>query len=577
MNEQVTWRDRLMPFLAWPAQWRTLGVRGDIFAGITVGLVLVPQAMAYAQLASLPPHIGLYAALLPAIIGAIFGSCGAIATGPVALTSLLTGASLIAVASPGTAGFVEAAIVLALLSGMIQLALGGLRLGWLLKLLSRPVMTGFISASALLIALSQVPALFGLRMERSEHFMIDFLNMLTTFTSAHLPALAFGLATLATLIIMRRFMPKLPGVLAVVVIATVVSATIGFEAGGGNVVGHIPAGLPAFTLPRPDWNLIVALLPAAFVIALVSFMEVTASASVISARTGERWRQNQELIGQGLAKMASAFSGGMPVSGSFSRSALNFSSGARTGLSSLIAAVFVLVTLLFLTPLLWHLPIAVLAAVIMLVVFSLFDPKALRRAWQASRDDGIAATATFVSTLAFAPNIQNGILVGLLISLSLMLYRDMQPRVALLGLHPDGTYRDLKRFALAHPHPNLVIMRFDSALTFVTAEWFEDTATEALGAQQDVRALLVSATGINNIDATGLHTISMLAERLAAKNRTLAFCGLKKQAIDAMEKTGLWQRLEPHAHYRTEQHALEALLPELPPADQKASSPQHSG
>ncbi|HLW04559.1 MAG TPA: SulP family inorganic anion transporter [Azoarcus sp.] len=574
MNEQVTWRDRLMPFLAWPAQWRALGVQGDILAGITVGLVLVPQAMAYAQLASLPPHIGLYAALLPTIIGALFGSCGAIATGPVALTSLLTGASLIAVARPGTEGFVEAAIVLALLSGVIQLALGGLRLGWLLKLLSRPVMTGFISASALLIALSQVPALFGLKMLRSEHFMLDFLTMLATFTHAHLPALAFGLATLATLVIMRRFTPKLPSVLVVVVIATLISAVTGFEAGGGSVVGHIPAGLPDLVLPRPDWNLVITLLPAAFVIALVSFMEVTASASVISARTGERWRQNQELIGQGLAKMASAFSGGMPVSGSFSRSALNFSSGARTGLSSLIAAVFVLVTLLFLTPLLWHLPIAVLAAVIMLVVFNLFDPKAFPRAWQASRDDGIAATATFISTLIFAPNIQNGILVGLLVSLSLMLYRDMQPRVALLGLHPDGTYRDLKRFELAHPHPNLVIMRFDSALTFVTAEWFEDTANEALRAQRDVRTLLVSAAGINNIDATGLHTISMLAERLAAKNHTLAFCGLKKQAIDAMENTGLWQRLEPHAHYRTEQHALEVLLQELPPAE---PDPQASG
>ena len=372
--------ERYLPFLTWPAQWRAFGMRGDIIAGITVGLVLVPQALAYAQLAQLPPYIGLYAALLPAIIGALFGSCGAIATGPVALTSLLTGASVIAVARPGTEAFIEAAIVLALLSGMIQLALGGLRLGWLLKLLSRPVMIGFINASALLIALSQVPALLGLRMPRSDHFLIDFVGMLGNFGNLHVPARLFGLGTLAVLIVLRRLAPRAPGVLLVTVVATILAAVFGYEDGGGRVVGHIPQGLPAFVLPAFDWSLIVALFPAAFVIALVSFMEVTASASVISARTGERWRQNRELVGQGLAKIASAIQGGMPVSGSFSRSALNFASGARTGLSSLVAAVFVVVTLLYLTPLLWHLPTAVLAAVIMLVVFNLFDPAAFRRA-----------------------------------------------------------------------------------------------------------------------------------------------------------------------------------------------------
>lgn len=571
----ATWRERLLPFLAWPGQWRVLGVRGDIVAGVTVGLVLVPQAMAYAQLASLPPYIGLYAALLPAIIGALFGSCGVIATGPVALTALLTGASLIAVTRPGSEDFITAAIILALLSGVIQLALGAMRLGWLLKLLSRPVMTGFVNAAALLIALSQMPAMLGLRMDRSDHFMIDFLNMLGTFTDLHIPALVFGLGTLAALIILKRAAPRLPGVLIVVAFATAIAALTGFEASGGRVVGFVPAGLPGLSFPPLDWNLIVALLPAAFVIALVSFMEVTASASLISARTGERWRQNQELIGQGLAKLASAVSGGMPVSGSFSRSALNFASGAHTGLSSIVSALFIVATLLFLTPLLWHLPIAVLAAVVVLVVFNLFDFGALMRAWQAGRDDGVAATATFVSTLAFAPNIQNGILVGLLISLSLMLYRDMQPRVALLGLHGDGTYRDRKRFGLPHPHPNLVIMRFDSALTFVTSEVFDDAASDALRAQLEVRTLLISAAGINNIDATGLHSIAVLAERFRVENRTLAFCGLKKQVIDSMERTGLCGRLEPHAHYRTEQHALEVLLPVLPPPVDDATDAAH--
>lgn len=555
--------ERFLPFLGWPALWRKHGLRGDIVAGITVGLVFVPQAMAYAQLAGLPPQIGLYAALLPAIVGALFGSSGAISTGPVALTALLTGASLITVAQPGSADFISAAITLGLLAGLFQLLLGLLRLGWLLRLLSRPVMTGFINAAALLVTLSQVPALLGLRMPRSEHFLIDFLDVLSRLSSLHLPALLFGAGAFLALLALRRLTPSLPGALVVVIAATAIAATTGYEAGGGSVIGAIPAGLPGLHLPELDWNRIVTLLPTAFVIALVSFMEVTASATLFSARTGDRWHQNQELIGQGLAKLASAFNGGMPVSGSFSRSALNFVSGARTGLSSLIAALFVLVTLLYLTPWLWHLPIAVLAAVIMLVVFNLFDFRALKDTWKASRDDGIAAITTFIATLAFAPNIQNGLLVGLLISLALAIYREMEPRVAWLAEHPDGTFRDLERFGLPHPHPNLVIMRFDSPLSFVTAERFDDAALRALEAQPEVRVLLISAAGINSIDATGLGTVSSLLARLNETDRTLAFCGLKKQVIDAMERAGLWERLQSHASYRTEHHALQALLPLL--------------
>ena len=554
---------RLLPFLAWPTQWRGHGVRGDLIAGITVALVMIPQALAYAQLASLPPYIGLYACLLPAAIAALFGSCGQLSTGPVALTALLTGASLIPLARPDSPEFLTLAILLALMSGLIQLLLGALRAGWLLNLLSRPVMTGFINAAALLICLSQIPALLGLRMARSEHFLLDFWHMFENISAANPLSTAFGAVSLLCLIVLRRFAPRLPGVLLVVVIATIASAALDYEARGGAVIGAIPAGLPALTLPALDWNLTVALLPAAFVIALVSFMEVTSSATLISARLGTHWQQNQELIGQGLGKIASALTGSMPVSASFSRSALNYASGARTGLSSLVSVVFVVVTLLYLTPLLWHLPTAVLAAIILQVVAGLLDFRALGRAWQASRDDGLASALTFVTTLAFAPNIQNGILTGLLLSLALMLYRDMQPRTALLGLHPDGTYRDLERFGLEHPHPGLVILRFDSPLTFVTAEAFDNAATQALRAQPRVSTLLISAAGINTIDASGLHAISAVLERLRADGQTLAFCGLKKQVIEPMERTGLWSRLKPHAHYRTEQHALETLLPEL--------------
>lgn len=570
-----TYINSLLPFVTWPAQWRRHGIRGDVIAGVTVALLMIPQAMAYAQLAALPPQVGLYACLLPALIGALFGSCPQISTGPVALTALLTGASLLALAEPGGADLLGLALLLALMSGLIQLALGVLRAGWLLKLLSQPVMIGFVNAAAILICLTQIPPMLGLSITRSAHFMADVGEMLVNLAALDAMTAAFGFGTLAALALARRLAPRLPAVLLAVVVTTLISWLLGFADQGGRVVGLIPTGLPAFSPPPMDWPRVAALLPAAFVIALVSFMEVTSSATLISGRTGNPWHQNQELIGQGLAKIGAAFSSGMPVSGSFSRSAVNYASGARTGLSALVTIAIILIAVLFLTPLLKHLPIAVLSAIILSVVSGLIDLRALRLTWRASRSDGTTCMLTFGSTLLFAPSIHIGILAGLLLSLALMLYRDMQPRSVLLGLHPDGTYRDLERFGLAHPDPRLTILRFDSPLTFVTAEAFESAAVRAAAVQHEMQVLLISAVGINSIDATGLHAIARVQERLAARGQKIGFCGLKKQVIDRMERTGLWERLRPHAHYRTEQHALASLIPALA-ADASADTPAAS-
>jgi SulP family sulfate permease len=555
--------ERLFPFLAWPRQWAEHGVRGDLVAGLTVALVLVPQALAYARLAGLPPEAGLYAALAPLVIAALFGSCPQLSTGPVALTAMLTGTSILPLAASEAHEPAALALLLALLSGLIQLALGALRLGWLLNLLSVPVLMGFINAAALIICLTQIPPLLGLTLPNSQFLLLDVLRALSGAANLHLSAAAFGLGSLATLMLLKRHLPRLPSVPAVVALATALAAATGFAAGGGPVVGDVPQGLPAFSLPPLRPELAVALLPAAFIVALMSFMEAASSAKLISGRTRAAWRQDQELVAQGLAKLGATFTGGMPVSASFSRSALNYASDARTGLSSLVTAAVVLLSLLYLTPLLWHLPKPVLAAVILQAVVGLLDFKVLRRAWRASRDDGAAAALTFLATLAFAPNIQNGLFTGLMLSLALMVYRSMRPRVALLGLHADGTYRDLERFGLAHPHPNLVILRFDSPLTFVTAATFEDGMLRAARAQPEVKVVLVSATGINDIDATGLHTLAGLIERFHAQGQAIAFCGLKKQVIDVMERDGLWERIAERASFRTERHALDALLGNL--------------
>lgn len=568
MRPTLSFLERVFPFLAWRHQLGAQDLRHDFVAGVTVALVLIPQSLAYAQLAGLPPHVGLYAAILPVVIGALFGSCGQLSTGPVALTALLSGASVMQFAPVDSPEFLSLTIFLALLSGTIQLALGAFRVGWLLNLLSRPVLTGFVNAAALLICLSQIPPLFGIRMPRGDDFLRALWQAFGDAQAFHSPSLAFGCGALAALLALRRFAPRLPGVLIVAAGATAISAATGFAASGGAIIGAIPTALPDLGIPLPPLGTAIALAPAAFVIALVSFMEAASSARLITAKSGQAWDQNQELIGQGLAKVAAAVSGSMPVSASFSRSALNHASGARSGLSSLVATACTLLTLLYLTPLLHDLPIPVLAAIILQVVAGLLDPRALTRAWQAGRDDGLAFTITFATTLAFAPNIQNGILTGLLLALALMLYRDMSPRSALLGLHPDGTYRDLQRFGLAHPHPKIVILRFDSPLTFVTAAAFEAAVLDAARAQREVRTILVSAAGINSIDATGLHTISSLMARLESGGRTLAFCGLKKQVIDAMQRTELWQRLEQTSAFRTEAYALQQLAETLAQADQ---------
>jgi sulfate permease, SulP family len=266
--------ERLLPFLSWRRKWREHGLRGDLIAGVTVALVMIPQALAYAQLASLPPYIGLYACVLPAIIAALFGSCAQLSTGPVALTALLTGASLMPFARPDSPEFLTLAILLALMSGVVQLALGALRLGWLLNLVSRSVMTGFINAAALLICLSQVPALLGLTMNRSDHFLVDFWRLIFEFGAADPMSLLFGAGSFLCLIGLRHVAPRLPGVLLVVAVATAISAFTGYAERGGAVIGEIPAGLPFPSVPAIDWSMALALLPAAFIIGLVSFMEV---------------------------------------------------------------------------------------------------------------------------------------------------------------------------------------------------------------------------------------------------------------------------------------------------------------
>jgi len=416
---------RFFPFLNWPRpSLQTLG--RDCWAGITVGLVLIPQALAYATLAGMPPHTGLYAALLPSVVGVLWGSSALLAVGPVALTSLLVYGALSPMAQPGSPQWVALAIWLALYAGIMQFLLGAFRGGRIASLVSTPVMVGFINAAAVIIIFSQLPALLG--MELSPDGSAGLMERLRN--AAAIPIVpAFGCTAIVLLLALRRFVPRLPGILIVTIGSIVVSTVVGYSSAGGNVVGDVPSGLPPLALP-PAISLDSHrhLLPAALIIALISFTEAMSSCRVLARKTNEQWDENQELVGQGLAKVTAAFSGTFAVSGSFSRSALNLYSGAVSAWSTLFAAATVLAFLLFLTEYLFNLPKSVLAAIIIVPVLTLLDLNAFRQLFAAKASDGVIAAVTFLVTLLALPHLYWGVVAGVCLSVAAHFYRKCRSR-----------------------------------------------------------------------------------------------------------------------------------------------------
>jgi SulP family sulfate permease len=550
---------RLLPFLDWPRPTSET-IRDDLVAGIAVSLLVIPQSLAYAQLAGVPAYYGLYAAFIPSIVGVLLGSSAILSTGPVALTSLLTAASVGEIARPGSEEFVAYVTLLALLSGLFQIGLGIARAGILLNLLSHPVLVGFINAAAVLIALSQLPTLTGISVSQNVNVLVGTGQLLARVGTLSGMSLALGALAIAMLYGFKRIAPKLPGVLIMVAVLTGLSYFSGFAAHGGAIVGEIPPGMPGLSFPAVSWEASMLLLPAAFVIALVSFMEAMSSCKVIAVKTRTRWDENQELIGQGMAKVAAAFCHSMPVSGSFSRSALNLASRASTGYSSLYAAGFVLLTLLFFTPALYHLPKPALAAMIVLAVFNLVDVAAMRNAWRANTDDGIAAALTFVATLAFAPNIQNGILVGITFSLGAFIYRRMLPRIMLFGVGEDGDLRDLGAQGTTPLNQRVAALRFDAALFFANASFFEDAVLRLQRENPKLEVVIVLAHGINLLDSTAVEMLRGLIRHLREHRIELVFSQAKRHFLEVADRTGLTDEIGAANLFAADHLALKAVL-----------------
>ncbi|GIZ50825.1 SulP family inorganic anion transporter [Noviherbaspirillum aridicola] len=546
---------RFFPFLQWPRP-TPAGLRQDVWAGITVGLVLVPQAVAYAALAGMPAETGLYAALLPAIVGILWGSAPLLAVGPVALTSLLTFGSLAPLAEPGSAKWVGLAIWLSLYAGLIQFLLGAFRLGRIASLVSQPVMTGFINAAAIIIIVSQLPALTGLRADDPGSLM----RQLRDDGTRVLLSCGFGLASLLLLALFKRLWPAFPGVLAVCVLGIGAGRLLDYERLGGAVVGAIPAGLPALSLP-PSIPLAShqELWPAALVLALISFTEAMTSCRALSRKRNEAWDENQELIGQGLAKTVAGFTGAFPVSGSFSRSALNLYAGAQSAWATLVATLCVLLSLLFLTDLIRHLPLAVLAAMIMMPVFSLLDLRALRRLFAVSRLDAAIALVTFFVTLFSMPRLHWGVVAGVVLTMGAFLYRRTEPRIIEVSLHADGTLRDRARFSLPPLAPDLLAVRIDAALNFLTSAALLRFIGERCRQDRGLRRVLLCASGINDIDTTGTDALAQLHASLQAEGISLQLCSVKKQVMEMLEKAGFAQTLGPARIFPTDSAAVAAL------------------
>ena len=556
---------RFFPFKEWITDLRNpKNLQADIVAGVTVALVLVPQSMAYAQLAGLPPYYGLYASFLPVAIASIFGSSRQLATGPVAVVSLLTAAALEPIASSDPSGYVAYAIMLAFLVGLFQLCLGLLRLGVLVDFLSHPVVTGFTNAAAIIIATSQLSKLFGVSVVTQEHHYQTIMNVISeALVNTHTPTLLMGILAIFIILFVKKLSNKYPAVLISVVITTAISWYINFESRfGGKVIGVVPDGLPSMQMPQIDFSQLVNLGTVAIAISLIGFMEAISIAKAMATQTKQRLDADQELIGQGLSNLASSFFQGYPVSGSFSRSAVNISAGAVTGFSYVITGLVVGITLLFLTTLLYHLPQATLAAVIITAVINLIKFNPIKYAWKVQKHDAIISVITFLVTLLLAPELEMGIIVGIILSLGSYCYRSMRPRVICLSKNKQGVFRNSD----ANNIPkccSISVMRFDGPLIFTNAGHFENEVIERVATKPELRYFIIDAIAINEIDASGQDMLNSLSSRLYDQNIKLYFARVNKPIIkiftDTGYSTGQWKT---HFH-RTIDDAIENAWSDL--------------
>ena len=515
---------RLFPILSWLPNYKKAFLASDLSAGFTVGIMLIPQSMAYAMIAGLPPIYGLYAALMPQLIYALMGTSPQLNVGPVAMDSLLVAAGLGALSIVGVETYIAMAIVLALFVGCLQIVLGMFKMGFLINFLSTPVISGFTSAAALIIGCSQLSHLFGIEAGRNSKLHLILIELFSALNPINLYAFGIGAISILMLLVMRNISKKIPGALVVVVLSILAVMSLKLHMKGVEIVAEIPKGLPAFNLPVIDVVTLKDLFPIAITLALIGFMEAMSIAKSMENKHGNTLRPNQELIALGTANIVGAFFRSYPSTGSFARTAINDLSGAKTGLANLVSAVLVGLTLLFLTPLFYYLPNAVLAAIIIVAVFGLIDIRYPQQLFKRRKDEFALLITTFLLTLFVG--IIEGILFGTLLALLLMVYRTSKPHVAVLGRIKGTSYfRNINRFKEAiELNSSVLVFRFDAQLYFGNKDYFKSELHAAIAAQKTApTTIIIKSDPINYIDSSAVFMLEKLITDLQQQGIAVLF------------------------------------------------------
>lgn len=555
--------------LSWAPTWLQaygrLDFRGDVLAGLVVAVMLVPQAMAYAMLAGLPPVYGLYAATLPLVAYALLGTSRQLAVGPVAIISLLVadaGAGLVSAGADG-ATIAGLAALLALLVGAIQVVLGLCRAGFLVNFVSHAVVSGFTSAGAIMIGLSQLQHLLGVKMAGGHSALALLAEAVRKAGGAHGLTLAIGLTATAVLLLARRRRWRFPATLPVIAASILLVWWFDLEEQGVRAVGAVPGGLPVWRLPTFSLGNLRSLLPSALAIVFIGVMESIAVAKWIATREKYRIDANRELVGLGLANVVAGLFSGYPVTGGFSRTAVNYQAGARTPLAAVFTAALVLLTLLFLTPLFTHLPNAVLAAIIMVAVIGLIDFREARHLFTVKKADGLIFVVTFLVTLSLG--MDKGLLTGIVFSLALFIQRSARPHLAVLGRVGEHEFRDLSRYPNAAVDPAVIMLRVDSSLYFANAGFVEDRIRARLVQQPSARWVVMDMSGVNDIDGVAVSMLTDLMRDTKSAGVQFLFCGMKAAVRDIVERAGWKELLGDRMYHVTLSQALVALTPARQP------------
>jgi SulP family sulfate permease len=548
----------IFPFLNWLPNYQKTWLKGDFSAGLTVGIMLIPQGIAYAMIAGLPPIYGLYTAMIPQFVYAFFGTSRQLAVGPVAMDSLIVASGVGAIAVLGSEHFIALAILLALLMGIMQLAFGVFRLGFLVNFLSKPVISGFTSAAALIIGLNQLKHILGVNMQRSNQLQYIIIDAFQQIKFINWITFTIGITTILLLIFIKKYFKKIPAALIVVVLGILVVKFFNLNEYGVKIIGEIPEGLPNFQIQPMDLETIKELAPIALTLALIAFMEAISVAKAIESKHNNyKVDANKELIAIGLGNIVGSLFQSYPSTGGFSRTAVNNQAGANTPLAAIISALIVALTLLFLTPLFFYLPKAVLGAIIMVAVFGLLDFKVPNQLWKYTKRDLIILNVTLIITATVG--IKEGIITGVILSLVMLIYKSTKPHVAILGRVPNTfLYRNIKRFNDLEIFNEILIIRFDAQLHFANTTFFKDTIiSESQKKGSDLKVIIIDGESLNNLDSSGVYALEEILKYFNEKEVYLYFSSLKGPVRDTIYKSNIIQNIGEEHCFMSIQEAVD--------------------